>query len=75
MILKVIEEVGQRLNVNPETDKLLKGLASSEDKFIDKISECRYHDLKIAENFNDYSGDSVEEEIDFQDTSQLLLLL
>ena len=42
------------------------------DKFIDKISECRYHDLKIAENFNDYSGDSVEEEIDFQDTSQLL---
>ena len=42
------------------------------DKFIDRLQEVRTHDLKIVENFNDYSGESIEEEIEFQDTTELL---
>ena len=42
------------------------------DKYIDLIQEVRTHDLKIIENFHDYAGDTIEEEIEFQDTSELL---
>lgn len=44
------------------------------DRFIDRIQQVDHHDLKIAENFNEFIGDNVEvdEEISVEDTTQLL---
>jgi len=43
------------------------------DKFIDKLQNIDTHDLKIAENFEAFVGDSVEDtNISIEDTSQLL---
>jgi len=43
------------------------------DRFIDKIQSCKIHELKIAENFNEFVGENVEdEEILLEDTNSLL---
>lgn len=42
------------------------------DKFIDNIQHRNIHDLKITENFDEFMGESVEEEIEFEETSDLL---
>ena len=44
------------------------------DRFIDKIQESNHHDLKIAENFDEFIGENVEvdEGISIEDTTNLL---
>jgi hypothetical protein len=43
------------------------------DSFVDKIQNRPIHDLKIAENFDEYLGENVEDEsISLEDTSTLL---
>lgn len=43
------------------------------DKFIDKIQNQNIHELKIAENFNEFMGSSVEDEsISFEDTADIV---
>ena len=43
------------------------------DSFVDKIQNRPIHDLKIAENFEEYLGENVEDEsISLEDTSTLL---
>lgn len=43
------------------------------DRFIDRINNRKVHDLKIAENFNEFLGDNVEDdEVSVEDTSVLL---
>jgi len=44
------------------------------DRFIDKIQQVDHHDLKVAENFDEFVGDNVEvdEAISVEDTTQLL---
>jgi hypothetical protein len=43
------------------------------DRFIDKIQSCKIHELKIAENFNEFVGENVEdEEVLLEDTNSLL---
>jgi hypothetical protein len=43
------------------------------DRFIDKVQSQKIHDLKIAENFNEFMGENVEDEaVSVEDTSALL---
>lgn len=43
------------------------------DRFIDRIQNQDIHELKIAENFEDFSGDNVaDDDISFEDTGELL---
>jgi DNA repair exonuclease SbcCD nuclease subunit len=43
------------------------------DKFIDKIQNSGPHELKIAETFNEFMGENIEDEsISVEDTTQLL---
>jgi len=43
------------------------------DRFIDRIQSQQIHELKIAENFDEFIGENVgDEEISFEDTGQLL---
>ena len=43
------------------------------DRFIDRIQNQPIHDLKIAENFNEFVGENVEDEqISVEDTAQLV---
>lgn len=42
------------------------------DKFIDEIQKRPIHDLKISENFEEFLGENVEEEVEFEDTIDLL---
>jgi hypothetical protein len=43
------------------------------DRFIDRIQSRNIHDLKIAENFNEFIGDNVDDEsISVEDTTTLL---
>jgi len=43
------------------------------DRFIDRINNRNIHELKIAENFNEFLGENVEDqEISVEDTSTLL---
>tara|TARA_E500000075_G_C6708359_1_gene183301 strand:- start:4 stop:546 length:543 start_codon:yes stop_codon:yes gene_type:complete len=43
------------------------------DKFVDKLNSIETYELKIAESFEEYLGDSVEDEkISLEDTTQLL---
>lgn len=44
------------------------------DRFIDRIQQMDHHDLKIAENFDEFIGENVEvdDEISVEDTTQLL---
>ena len=43
------------------------------DKFIDGIQNANVHELKIAESFDEYLGDSVDDEkISLEDTTELL---
>jgi len=44
------------------------------DRFIDKIQQYDYHDLKIAESFDEYTGENVnvDEQISVEDTTELL---
>ena len=43
------------------------------DRFVDRIQNQRIHDLKIAENFNEFMGENVEDEgISVEDTTELL---
>jgi hypothetical protein len=43
------------------------------DKFIDKLQSIETYELKIAESFEEYMGESVEDEkISLEDTTQLL---
>lgn len=43
------------------------------DRFVDKIQSRKIHELKIAENFNEFIGDNVEDEsISLEDTNSLL---
>ena len=43
------------------------------DRFIDRIQNRDIHELKIAENFNEFIGENVEDEgLAFDDTSQLV---
>lgn len=43
------------------------------DRFIDKIQNQKIYDLKIAENFNEFLGENVEDEaVSVEDTAELL---
>jgi len=43
------------------------------DRFIDKIQQQKIHDLKIAENFNEFLGENVEDEaVSVEETTELL---
>ena len=43
------------------------------DRFVDRIQNERIHDLKIAENFNEFMGENVEDEaVSVEDTTELL---
>ena len=43
------------------------------DRFVDRIQNRPIHELKIAENFNEFLGDAVDDEaISVEDTTQLL---
>ena len=43
------------------------------DKFIDRLQSIETYELKIAESFEEYLGESVEDEkISLEDTTQLL---
>ena len=43
------------------------------DKFVDRIQNKKIHELKIAENFEEFIGENVEDEgISLEDTSTLL---
>ena len=43
------------------------------DKFVDKLNSIETYELKIAESFEEYLGESVEDEkISLEDTTQLL---
>ena len=43
------------------------------DRFIDRIQNRKIHDLKIAENFDEFIGDNVEDEsVSIEDTTELL---
>jgi len=43
------------------------------DRFIDRIQSQKIHDLKIAENFNEFMGENVEDEaVSVEDTAEML---
>lgn len=43
------------------------------DRFVDRIQSRKIHDLKIAENFNEFLGENVEDEsISVEETTELL---
>ena len=43
------------------------------DKFVDKLNSIETYELKIAESFEEYLGESVEDEkISLEDTTHLL---
>lgn len=43
------------------------------DKFVEKIQEQSIHELKIAENFSEFSGDNVDDDsVSVEDTNSLL---
>ena len=43
------------------------------DRFIDRINNRQIHELKIAENFNEFIGENVEDEqVSVEDTAQLM---
>jgi len=43
------------------------------DKFVDRLQNIQTHELKIAESFEEYLGESVEDEkISLEDTNNLL---
>ena len=43
------------------------------DRFVDRIQNRKIHELKIAENFDEFIGENVEDEgISLEDTSALL---
>src|SRR6056300_177832 len=43
------------------------------DRFIDRVQNQDIHELKIAENFEDFSGDNVaDDDISFEDTGEML---
>ncbi len=43
------------------------------DRFVDRIQNESIHDLKIAENFNEFIGENVEDEqVSVEDTAQLM---
>jgi hypothetical protein len=43
------------------------------DRFIDRIQHEKIHDLKIAENFNEFMGENVEDEaVSVEDTAEML---
>ena len=43
------------------------------DKFVDKLQNVDTYELKIAESFEEYLGDSVEDEkVSLEDTTELL---
>jgi hypothetical protein len=43
------------------------------DRFIDRIQQHKIHDLKIAENFNEFLGENVEDEsVSVEDTGEML---
>lgn len=50
-----------------------KGDLFSFDRFIDRIQDRKIHELKIAENFDEFLGDNVEDEsVSVEDTHELL---
>jgi hypothetical protein len=43
------------------------------DRFVDRIQNQQIHDLKIAENFNEFIGENIEDEqVSVEDTAQLM---
>jgi len=43
------------------------------DRFIDRIQSMKVYELKIAENFNEFLGENVEDEsVSVEDTTELL---
>ena len=43
------------------------------DKFVDKLQSIETHELKIAESFEEYQGESVEDsKVSLEDTTELL---
>jgi sulfatase maturation enzyme AslB (radical SAM superfamily) len=43
------------------------------DRFVDKLQDVDSHELKIAESFEEYKGDNVEDEaVSLEDTKDLL---
>ena len=43
------------------------------DRFVDKLQSIETHELKIAETFEEYLGDSIEDEkVSLEDTGELL---
>jgi len=43
------------------------------DRFVDRVQSEKIHDLKIAENFQEFMGDSIDDEkVTFEDTQQIV---
>ena len=43
------------------------------DKFVDAVNSIDIHELKIAEDFSEFTGENVQDDnISFEDTTQLL---
>ena len=43
------------------------------DRFVDRIQNRKIHDLKIAENFDEFIGDNVDDEsVSIEETTELL---
>ena len=43
------------------------------DRFVDRVQNEQIYDLKIAENFNEFVGENVEDDqVSVEDTSQLM---
>jgi len=56
-----------KIIVNNKTDAFIF------DRFVDRIQERQIHELKIAETFNEFIGENVNDEnISFEDTDELL---
>jgi len=68
-----------KYDVSQHKDKFVKVVVIKKkdvysfDKFIDRLSDVDTHELKIAETFDEYMGDNVEDEkVDLEDTTEML---
>ena len=76
MILRMIMRLW---NVNHLDHKFVKIVVINKsdlftfDRFVDRIQNRKIHELKIAENFNEFIGENVEDEgISLEETETLL---
>ena len=66
-------------NVSELKDKFVKVVVINKndmfsfDRFIDRIQNENIHELKIAENFNEFLGENIEDDkINFDDTHEIV---